>query len=368
MITRTPATVPTSPESLDAHGGFAWWYLDLVDDSGRGLVLIWSFGLPFLPGYAHAARAGAAPRARDRPSLTLSVYEGGRQVFYDFQEHRPDTVVWDPIHHTWDFDGTRIQWSHSADGTRRTVEITLDRAIPGVDDRLTGRIYVSGRLCRDTTPEATSPPHPGHAWSPMLLACEGTATLQAGDFSFAMVGRAYHDRNAATVPLHALGIGRWWWGRVSFSDRDFVWYRLQPDAGGPARHMTLMVRSDGTLTEHPASIHLGADVPGRYGLSSPGTVSFPDSSGRPVVAALLHCVDDGPFYQRHLVRGVWNGEVGHGFAEYVVPGQVDRSLHRPFVRMRVFDTDGPNSLFLPLFTGARSGRFGRLPRWWTRTP
>ena len=36
--------------------GFAWWYLDVVDAEGTGLVLIWSFGLPFLPD--PVARAG----------------------------------------------------------------------------------------------------------------------------------------------------------------------------------------------------------------------------------------------------------------------------------------------------------------------
>ena len=69
-------------------------------------------------------------------------------------------------------------------------------------------------------------------------------------------------------------------------------------------------------------------------------------------------VDDGPFYLRFLVDaedGV-NGCRGRGFAERVVPANVDRPWQRPFVRMRTFATDGDNSMWLPLFSGPRSGR------------
>ncbi len=199
----------------------------------------------------------------------------------------------------------------------------------------------------------------------MLLGCSGTAELRAGNFHFRLSGRAYHDRNAGTVPMHALGIGRWWWGRISFPTRDFIWYRLQPEDGGPMREMTLRVSTDGRIDELGSPIELGPPVSGLFGLASPATVRFPDEHGHPVVVALQSLVDDGPFYHRHVVRGIWQGAVGHGFAELVVPEQIDQDLHRPFVRMRVHHHAGPNSLFLPLFTGPRSGRWGRMPTWWT---
>ena len=52
MLSLTSPDTPLDRTLLDVAGGFAWWYLDLVDERGDGLVLIWSFGLPFLPGYA----------------------------------------------------------------------------------------------------------------------------------------------------------------------------------------------------------------------------------------------------------------------------------------------------------------------------
>lgn len=364
MITWTPAHVLTRQAAVDAPGGFAWWYLDLIDAEGRGLVVIWSYGLPFLPGYASAARRGTAPPARARPSLSISAYDRGELVFYDLQEHSPAEVEWDRADKVWRFGRSRIRWrDHRGEGTR-TLSMTLDRDIPGTRDRLMGTVKVHGRLCRGPTVQVAPTDDPSHVWSPMLLGCEGTASLQSGDFQLELAGRAYHDRNASTVPLHALGIGRWWWGRVSMPDGDFIWYRLQPEDGGPLRQMVFSVTRDGQISEHPVDVRLGPPVAGRFGLSSPATVTFQDGDGHPVVVKLEACVDDGPFYQRHIVRGLHRGKIGRGFAELVVPGRVDLDLHRPFVRMRVQRSAGPNSMWLPLFTGPRSGRVRRLPRWW----
>lgn len=365
MITRTAAHIPTDPLALAAHGGFAWWYVDLIDEHGTGVVIIWAFGLPFLPGYAASARRGCAPEARARPSVTVSAYQGGKLVFYDLQEYGPEQASYSPADHIWTFGSNRFQWVDHPDTGERTLQIDLDRSIPGTTERLTGTVRVSGRLCTEAHPPKEQSDAPSHVWSPMLLGCTGTATLDAGDFHLQLDGRAYHDRNAGIVPLHALGIGRWWWGRVSFPDRDFIWYRLQPDDGGPMRQMTLTVDRQGVLTDLSSDILLGPDVAGAYGLSSPSSVHFADENSHPVVVSLDALVDDGPFYQRHLVQGLYRGHRGRGFAEYVVPDQVDRDLHRPFVRMRVHHLDGPNSLFLPLFSGPRTGRPGRLLRWWT---
>ena len=73
---------PTDGRALDVPGGFLWWYVDLVDDHGDGLVLIASFGLPFLPGLLDAARRGAPLAPRERPALSLALYRGGKTSFY----------------------------------------------------------------------------------------------------------------------------------------------------------------------------------------------------------------------------------------------------------------------------------------------
>jgi hypothetical protein len=56
------------------------------------------------------------------------------------------------------------------------------------------------------------------------------------------------------------------------------------------------------------------------------------------------------------------GELALGWSELCRPDRVDLAPHRPFVKMRVHRAAGPNSIWLPLFTGPRSGRVSRLVR------
>lgn len=373
MISFTSTSLPTDPSVLDSPGGFAWWYVDLVDEAGDGVVVIWSFGLPFLPGYASAARAGRAPTPKERPSVTVSVYKGGSLAYYHLQEHAPDDVSWNPAQGRWRFGRTTFAWtdtpSAAGSGGRATrrLDIHLDDPIPGCADRLTGHIWAEGPLRQDPGPSTDSPavpPDPRHQWCPMVLTAAGGAELAAGQWSFSLKGRAYHDRNAGPVPMHALGIGRWWWGRLAFPDREVIWYRLLPEDGGPLRELVVDVDASGHTRTVERPMSLGPDVAGRFGLSSPSSIEFEDADGQAVVVETTALVDDGPFYQRTLVRGLCSGIVARGIAELVVPDQVDLDIHRPFVRMRVHHLSGPNSLFLPLFTGPRAGRVGRLPHWW----
>ena len=69
---------PLDRTLLDAPGGFAWWYMDAVDVHANGCVLIWSFGLPFLPGRGSSARRGAPRTPRSDPSLNIALYKEGK--------------------------------------------------------------------------------------------------------------------------------------------------------------------------------------------------------------------------------------------------------------------------------------------------
>src|SRR5687768_10564437 len=95
------------PQLLRAPGGFLWWYADLVDERGNGLVCIWSFGLPFLPGYASASRRGTPQLPEERPSFNIAVYERGKLVCYLLQEYEPSEVEWASTR--WRFGRTSIQ-------------------------------------------------------------------------------------------------------------------------------------------------------------------------------------------------------------------------------------------------------------------
>ncbi len=367
------------PDTLDAPGGFAWWYAEVGDDAGNGMVLIWSFGLPFLPGYQAAALRGEAPAARARPSLNVAAYQRGESVCYVLREFDADEAGWDidAEGETWRFGSSRLQMRRPEKGPLQ-LEATLDLPIAG-GGRLQATLRLAGPVGRwESAPQGIQRPEasagkpaddaPAHRWTPMCGAAFATARLRCGSLRMAISGRAYHDRNAAPWPLAALGIGRWLWGRAALADRDRVFYALWPDDDDAEREPVVLgyeLHADGRLDEiRDLALVTHGPHRTRWRMPSAEGFSLQDSSGAPFLTLRArHAVDDGPFYLRRLCDAqVGERPVGHGTFEVIVPQRIDRALHRPLVRMRVGRHDGADSFWLPLFEGAKFDRLRRLLR------
>lgn len=367
---------------LDAAGGFAWWYLDLLDADGNGLVLIWSFGLPFLPGYASAARSGAAERPGDRPSVNVALYREGVLDCYLLQEYGVDDASWSADGCQWEIGDCRFH-SRCADG-RRLLDVHLDCPVPGTSERLIGEIRLDAPGRQAQGAEAADP-GVDHDWTPLTGPAEGQASLRVGEQRYELRGRAYHDRNGGRVPLHDLDIEHWLWGRVPLPEADLIYYLLWPRGGGEPVCLGITIDADGATTVHrDLEVERIGARRGRAGLAYWDELRL--SRGGEPWFHVKHerIVDDGPFYLRFHIRGRLHSaaqpDVSHdsddsdgsdgydgllGFAEACRPDAVDADLLRPLVRMRVHRLDGGrNSMWLPLFTGPRAGRIGRLFRGW----
>lgn len=356
-----PADVPRAP------GAFAWWYADLVTPEGDGAVLIWSYGLPFLPGYASGARRGAGERPLERPSVNLAVYRRGAPAFYLLQEHPPVAPERVGLAGVQEIGG--CEFRRSLDNGHCTLGARIDCALPGTRQRLTGTLRIDG-VSRQWSREHRAP-SPGaasetHLWTPMTGPAAGELALDVGGRPFArMAGRAYHDRNHGSVPLHALGIGRWMWGRVPLAASERIYYLLWPERGGEPIFLGIEIAADGTMRQTELDAELGRERTIFGGLTRPERIVLRErGTGRPWMD-IVHrpALDSGPFYLRMFSEGTApDGETALGMSELVVPARVDLPAHRPFVRMRVHRAGGPNSPWLPLFTGPREGRAARLLR------
>lgn len=334
--------------ALAEPGAFAWWYLDLLGEDGAGLVLIWSFGLPFLPDGDPGAPAA------QRPSLNLALYQGGRQISYLLQacagaQRGPSA---------WTFGDTQIELLPRPGGGL-ALDVALDAEVPGSRHRLQGHLRVEGRPSQAPAQRAQG----AHAWSPVLAAARGRAELRyAGRPLLTLAGPAYVDCNASLVPLQELGIARWHWGHVPWDGGDLVYYLLQPDAAGPAQQLLLLIDPDGRVRpQAAAAITVDGARRGRYGLRWPHGLRLRAGSLR-VDVRYRALVEDGPFYQRFFTqaRCLDTGAQRAGIAELVAPGRIDIPWQRPFVRMRCHRLGLANSLWLPLFNGPRQDRIGRL--------
>jgi carotenoid 1,2-hydratase len=362
LVPVTP--VPPGPldrSYLDIPGAFLWWYIDLVDDQGRGVVLIASWGLPFLPGLLDAARRGSPVPPRERPALVLSVY--GDTGFYTLDV--PAEAAWESLP-----DGERLtlgrsvitlQWGTGDDDVPGAVPagfLRVDATIDadGAGEPITGTLQVTGRSV------ATEAAAPEHGWSLLTAGTTGNAELQFGDTTLRIDGRAYVDRNAGRRPMDQLGMAAWTWARVAFPTGDLVIWDVDPTGGHDGQAIALWVGADGQRREStPSYRRSGWQLAGGVGAPRQLELAVDDQTftldfGVPFESA--------PFYARFPVTATSSdGATGRGVGERCRPDRIDAAWMRPFVRMCVQEPDY-RSIWLPLFAGPTAGRAGRLVRSW----
>lgn len=364
MIWLDDATRPVSPDVLRSVGGFAWWYAEILDEDANGIVLIWSYGLPFLPGYAKSVRCGSHEVPWDRPSLNISVYQEGKPTFYCLHEFRPEDARWDGLGH-WRFGRTEI--IETVEGNIRSVDIRVDCPLSGTEDRLIGRVRLGGPIPRLVASAATETTEPtgAHLWTPLISPAFGTAMLSVGtEYRVAVAGRAYHDRNTSREALERLGIDTWLWGHARTSQGERIFYSLWgEEEGGTPRVIGYEIGRDGII-ETIADLEVSLPKSSRtvMGMRTWKEVTLRKKGAEWLRMALSRRVDNGPFYLRYLTDSHSADERCVGSAEVIAPNRVDRDSHRPFVRMRVSSDNRRNSIWLPLFEGQKHGRLGRLVR------
>lgn len=330
-----------------------WWYADMTDGEGNGLVLVWAYGLPFLPGSREPQPAHA------RPALHLALYSAGAPVFYLLQQFSADEANIGHDGQGW-MGACRFRLQEAAHHIQLTAHLNLE--IPGSPHRLTGEIILNG-------PQTELPVLSGaaqHVWAPRCASAQGQATLTYDGDEHRLDGAAYFDTNLSRLPIHEQGIESWRWGRVSFSDETLVYYDVSSQAGGKTTLICSQERSGALRLIHAAPA-FSRQRRGSFGLVGPRQIDIEAPHAR-YQFTLDDLVDDGPFYQRYLVYGKrtshgprrTNVASGHGVAELVYPARVDIPWQRPFVAMKTHFVGADNSLLLPFFTGFKHDRAHRM--------
>jgi carotenoid 1,2-hydratase len=349
---KTTGPAPSS-HALEARGGFTWWYTEILDPAHeRALVVIWSFGLPFLPGYASRERAGNAPPARSLPSVNVVGYERGREVLYllhQFDETRA---------HVDEHTVVLGESTFVLDPKNGTMRASIDLPVPGSTDRLRGEIVVDGQAVTMPIDHAADI---AHVWCPVLLPAQGRAALVSGRTTFTVAGHAYVDHNEGDRALHRLGIAHWLWGHAPTANGgERIFYLLTPDSDKVPEAHAFSVDASGVFRiERDVRIDITRSHAPRFGMPGLARANV-TVEARPFLDLHMQAlVDDGPFYLRYLAR---TDGAEPGTTEVIAPARIDTDLLRPLVRMRVSSETTRPSVFLPLFSGPRMGRLRRLMR------
>jgi len=345
MLALDTPSEPIDPAIFEANGGFAWWYLDLLDSRGDGVVLIGALGLPFLPGYTQSAREGRAPAPADVPSMNVAVYQGGECTFYALDAYEGRSA-------TWEGDTLRLgnsEWISQRVGPLHRVRVNLDLPIPGMSERLRGTVRAEGPAVQGRIGESGP-----HRWTPILVGSTGEAELRVGAQPlYRGIGRVYHDRNACPTHIDDLGIDHWVWGRTPMPDGERIHYVL---FGKDGNHRALLVDVglDGSSRVREGTAQLRGWRPGRYLLNWHRELRITVGEER-IVVRHRKMLEDGPFYQRFLTEV--DGVAGVG--EAVRPDRVDLPFMQFFVNMKVNHVGGVNHWLLPWLAGLKEGRLQR---------
>lgn len=319
-------------------GAFYWWYLDMVDSEGNGLVAIWSAGLPLLPGN-HAIMI-----PENDPSFNLAIYRNGRPDFYLLQRYAPADVSWEmPLQ----MGQNRL---HCRPGE---VVLEVDSPIPGEKRRVQGEIRITGTPVAGVVGDRGQPG--AHRWGPAMAPARGVAKLEISGRSVSLEGRAYHDSNQSECPLDQLGISHWLWGRVSMPNEERIWYLVWPKAEEKPIFLDMRVGADGMLQTQSIQPELGPARRDRWGMPWWQGLGLPGLKVR-----RWDIVDRGPFYLRFLVEAEGEGGVGHGFAEVVNPDRVNIPWMKSLIETRIHTLQRQNSPMTAWFNGSVDGRYSRL--------
>lgn len=311
--------------------------------------MIWSFGLPFLPGTIAAGRRGEPVHPLAEPSLSVAVHREGKPDLWLLQRLSPHDAQADPF----PAGGLQLDGCRFVDRGDR-LEVELDCPVPG-GPPLKGSLVLTGpRVALE--PGGTSV----HRWAPRMLG-RGEAHLACGDWRFDVQGAGYHDANASSVGLEELGIRRWTWGRTPHPGGTWVHYLIEPlDPTLAQQNLLLDIDLQGrTTVQLFETARYDSERRGLWGLRAPEAVQVGPLSIRHV-----RQVEDGPYYRRWITEVVGaDGVVRPGTGEFVDVTRMDAGLGRWLAPFAVHD---PRrfSWFVPLFSGPKRGRVGRLLRHW----
>lgn len=304
---------PTDFDLRVVPGGYAWWYVDAISDDGRhALTLIMFVGSVFSSRYARARKQlgdgrthVADPEHFCAVNFALYRLDGGGPGVWALTEHGSFARDRDHL----EVGNSSMRW----DGGELCVELDehatrfFGRAGPPLRGRLRLRPSASFGPRVELDPWQ---PHPRHRWYP--VAPHARVELELDEPRLRFSGSGYHDVNEGDEGLE-LAFASWNWSRCELGEATVIAYDVVDHAGREHARAWRFEPGTGTITDIPAA-QLGPTtaLPKTRWRVPRSIRSDPDFA-----PALLHTLEDTPFYSRNLVRVGLGGESGTAMHESI---------------------------------------------------
>ncbi len=339
---------------LTEPGSYEWSYFDgLSADGELAFVAIWFRGCPMSPYYSAAADRALANRASaghggkaanpdDYCALALGVYSHGKRVYSAL--HEGPGMRFAANGADVRFGNSTVHASVTANGTRSYL-ITIESQLMLGRGGLRGDIEIVAPPVALGSLASEYEQTPGtHYWVPVAPEATFTARLDRwrggrGINKLRFGGRAYHDRNLGTAPIHGLA-GDWYWGRLHADGAAFVYFAVAGDSGAPDFARAFVFRN-GQVVAAEQDVAFSAESWARHWatLPYPRVLRGGGRSGLQFSAQAGRVVESGPFYHRMIgeIAANVSGQTMRGPAimEYLRPSRLGVAAFRPFVKFRV---------------------------------
>jgi len=318
------------------HGGYEWWYFDMLSNNGLSVVIIFYDGNPFSRRYLQAEERGDKPSPSDFPGITISICRDGKPLFYSFEEVLPDQAEFSENEPSGRVRENSFRLSRESDH-HYIYTIQLRQKLPN-GEHLFGTLKL-GFNPRETPDLETDSIQSGssslHEWNLVVPRAAVTGTLMLNGTRSDFNGTGYHDHNRGQTPLKAT-FEEWYWGRYHFDTGMLIYYLMYEEGGWIEK--AWLLDKEGKVKTNKIAAHLEDREYNLFGLLAARKIRFESEHGQ-LLLQKERRVDNGPFYQRY--EGVLLGTLGEtpirgdGFSEYIRPPRINASIFRPLVDMRI---------------------------------
>ncbi|MGN8226645.1 hypothetical protein [Gracilimonas sp. BCB1] len=326
-----------TPDFNKSFGGYEWWYFDgLSEDGQQGFVIIFYQTNPFSTQYIRDLEGDKVKEA-SYPAISVSLYKGGKTVYYSFLEYEKDEFSWDEDKKKLSVQNDSV--SYIFDEKEAGFKITLNQQLPSghkVEGTVTGKAQPVNKSLIQSSSEDR------HSWNLLYPQVSVVTKLNMigrnGEEELNFSGAGYHDHNTGQEPMKE-SFRDWYWGRYHFKDFTLIYYLMQK-RNTEQFEAWLIDRENQQVLEKFSDAEMSYFTRNWFGLKSARKIEL--KAGKTIVN--IQCrnkIDDGPFYQRFRGESIVNykGQVyaAHGFSEYIHPSNIYNRVFWPLVKMRLND-------------------------------
>ncbi|MEQ8525764.1 hypothetical protein [Gracilimonas sp.] len=324
-----------TPDFNKSFGGYEWWYFDgLSEDGQQGFVIIFYQTNPFSTQYIKDLEAGQVGRV-SYPAISVSLYKGGKTVYYSFLEFGKDEFTWDDETKTLSVEQNSVEYVFK--NNELSFEIKLGQELPS-GHKVHGRI--KGEATKGNENLIQSVSEDRHSWNLLTPGTSVKAQLEVvgknGEEVLNFTGNGYHDHNTGQEPMKE-SFRDWYWGRYHFKDFTLVYYLMQK-RNTEQFEAWLIDRDNQQVLEKFSDAEMSYFTRNWFGLKSARKIELKEGE----TTVNIQCstkIDDGPFYQRFKGESIvnYNGQVyaAHGISEYIYPENIYKKMFWPLVHMRL---------------------------------